>query len=502
VPSSTHDGADTAVIAGPALDAPADVLDLIRPWFGRHARRPAVVDRTRTLTYEELDRQSAAVAETIAGHVTAPGSGVAVHARLSSWAIVAMLGALRAGVRYVPIDAAFPRRRRQLLHEHGDARLTLTEPGIPEPAGTPDSLAPAIVRETAAGTGPPGTAYSCFTSGSTGVPKRIDVPVAALAASTAARLAYYDRPVDAFLLCSSISFDSSVAGIYWTLACGGRIVIPGDRPGDLVAIAKAARDNGASHLLLVPSLYRLLLGSPLAERLRELSAVIVAGESCPPGLVERHLARLPRTRLYNEYGPTECTVWSTVHRCGPADALAELVPIGRPIPGAFVSVRAAGGRPAPPGEIGELWIGGRGVAVPTDHGMYRTGDRVRLREDGLLEFHGRVDEQIKVGGVRVERDEIDHVLAAQEGVLAGAVGVLHGPAGSPALTGFVVPARPAVDLGKLRAGMLGHLPAASVPSSFVLVERLPTQPNGKIDRRALDRLAAQREQTGQGARPA
>lgn len=436
------------------------------------------MDRHGRMTYGELDRRSAAVAEQIQDRGGAAG-GVAVHAHLGAWAIVAMLGALRAGARYVPIDAGFPPARQRLMLRHGGVRTVLREPGVPE-----------LDEDRPAEPEPSGYAYTCFTSGTTGVPKRIDVPISALAFSTAARLAYYREPVRAFLLCSSISFDSSVAGIYWTLASGGTLVIPSERPSDLMALARAAEAERASHLLLVPSLYRMLLAGPLVDRLRHLKAVIVAGEPATPVVVDQHLTRLPGAALFNEYGPTECTVWSTVHRCTRADAESGTVPIGRPIPGCHLEIRDPAGRSVPTGERGELWIGGPGVAAPTENGMYRTGDLVRVRADGALEFLGRTDTQLKLGGVRLELGEVEHVLGAQPGVLAAAVGVAGRHSERPALTGFVVPAGDGVDPRRVRAGMLGHLPAAAVPATIVLVERLPTQPNGKVDRRALDELAA------------
>jgi non-ribosomal peptide synthetase component F len=478
--------AHTGIASGPALSPPADVLELITPWLHAGPDRVALIDRNGAVSYGELAARSAAVAAHLRERGLGPGDAVVVHARLSAWAVIAMMGALRAGVRYVPVDASFPSGRRELMHARGGARLALTGPGV-EPLRADPTHSTVDDSEVV-----PGLAYTCFTSGSSGVPKRVDIPVPALAFSTAARLAYYPQPVHRFLLCSSISFDSAVAGIYWTLATGGGLVIPSDHPTDLVAVARAAREHSASHLLMIPSLYRRLVDSPLADRLATLTTVVVAGESCPPGLVRGHLARLPRARLYNEYGPTECTVWSTVHACTPADADAAIVPIGRPIPGARVSVHAPDGRHAAIGELGELRIGGPGVALAGGDGTYHTGDLVRWRDDGLLEFHGRDDDQIKLGGARIEVGEIEHLLRDQDGVLAAAVGVADRHAATPVLGAFVVLASSDVDERMLRSRLLAALPAAAVPALFTFVERLPAQPNGKVDRRALDRLTAER----------
>ncbi|MEQ4299857.1 amino acid adenylation domain-containing protein [Plantactinospora sp. B6F1] len=502
-------------LVGAAVTAPPHILDLLEPWFDADAA--AVSDQEAGLTYRELADRSAAVARALYEHGVKAGDCVVVHALMSRWAVVGMLGALRAGVRYVAVDAAFPVARQRLIAAASGARLAVVEPGLPLALDGLPRLEMERVTPPATDSRPaPGTtvcpappapraeaAYTCFTSGSTGVPKGVTVPAAALAYSTAARLAYYRDPVRVFLLCSSISFDSSVAGIYWTLAAGGHLVIPASRPADLVAVRRAARRWPPSHLLMVPGLYRAALRGGLAAELGSLSTAIVAGEPCPPALVGEHLAALPRTRLYNEYGPTECTVWCTVHACGSADATGLSVPIGVPIPGARLYVRDPAGAPTPTGEVGELYVGGPGVARPAspdadpdnspfrrvgDEWLYRTGDLVAVGRDGSLTFHGRFDDQLKLGGVRVERMEIEQALAEAPGVVAAAVGVTTAGA-QPRVVGFVVPGA-ARDTAGIRAFMLTRLPAAALPVRFEAVSTLPLLPNGKVDHGELDRRAA------------
>lgn len=461
-----------------SVDA-TDVLDLVVPWFREAPQRIAVAGSGERLTYADLAARTDAIADGLRSDGLRPGDGVVIHARLSPWAVVAMLGVLRAGGRYVPVDAGFPPQRQRMMAELSGARFVLRQPGVPE-------LPPAKQHDNR-----PGLAYTCFTSGSTGIPKRVDIPVPALAYSTAARLAYYPEPVSGFLLCSSISFDSSVAGIYWTLASGGTLVVASDRAIDLVPIARAAAAHEASHLLMIPSLYRMLVSGGLVGMLATVRAAIVAGESCPPSLVATHYERLPETVLYNEYGPTECTVWSTVHACVAQDGAARSVPIGRPIPGTAVHLRDEAGAAVADGAVGEMWIAGPGVAAPTRDGMYRTGDLARRRPDGLLEFHGRTDTQIKLSGARVETGEIEHVLLRHGCVSAAAVGVADRGGSRPRLTAFVVP-RPGaeVDAEALRAHVRQYLPAAAVPVNVVTVQRIPTHANGKVDHRALDELSA------------
>ncbi|MGX7671820.1 amino acid adenylation domain-containing protein [Plantactinospora sp. DSM 117369] len=538
-------------LTGPELAYPEHILDLLEPRLA--GAGPAVVDRDGGLDYPELREWSGAVAAALRDRGVRRDEPVLVHTRLSRWAVVGMLGVLRAGARYVAVDAAFPLRRQHQLAGSSGARVALAQPGLPPLPGRHDTLGlDALPTPSAGPASTRGTlAYTCFTSGSTGRPKGVTISTAALAYSTAARLGYYPEPVTAFLLCSSISFDSSVAGIYWTLACGGTLVVPSDRPTDLVAVGQAASRYAASHLLMVPSLYGVALRGGLARHLGSLRTVIVAGESCPPELVARHLAALPQARLYNEYGPTECTVWSTVHECRPADAEGRSVPIGGPIPGTRVYVCGEDGGPVPAGEIGELCIGGPGLAVsrdpddgPTDHTgvgdpdgeragasapdgdsasapdgdraeggdragragggdrspfgvlggerVYRTGDLVSVRADGVLDFHGRADFQLKLGGVRVERAEIAHALGTADGVRAAGVGVVSDPepggrGGRHRLVGFVVPAADPLDRRRLREHLLALLPAAALPARIELVAALPRLPNGKIDNTELDR---------------
>ncbi|MFK3979526.1 amino acid adenylation domain-containing protein [Micromonospora sp. NPDC050397] len=476
----------------PALPYPDHILDLLEPHLRPGSTGTAVVDSMTSLTYGELDELTRRVATGLRRRGVVEGEPVVVRARLSGWAVVALLGVLRAGARYVPVDAAFPVERQRLTLRQSGAALALVEPGV-EPMAGPwraVDLGALVDSVQAAGPGWRGpAAYTYFTSGTTGEPKAVTVPTPALAYSTAARLAYYQGRVDGFLLCSSISFDSSVAGIFWTLASGGRLVIPSDRPSNLVAVQRAAARHHATHLLMVPSLYAVLLRSADPTCLASLDTVVVAGEVCPPALVARHFAVLPDTALHNEYGPTECTVWSTVHRCTAADGATSTVPIGTPIPGTTVSLRSrTTGEPVPAGEVGEMWIGGPGVADGADH--HRTGDLASVGPDGLLRFHGRVDDQLKLGGVRIALTEIERALTDYAGLAEGALGRVATGGGRIELVAFVVAAGELPDTRAIRAFLLARLPAVAVPTRYVVLDRLPTQPNGKLDRGALDRLAS------------
>ncbi|MGW4409441.1 amino acid adenylation domain-containing protein [Nonomuraea sp. NPDC004702] len=457
------------------------MLELIEPHLGGAAT--AIADREGELSYRDLDRISAGLARVLLDAGLRPDEPVVIHAHLSRWAVIGMLAVLRAGGRYVAIDAAFPFQRQQDVAQACGARIALIEPDMIVPLTGPARRVEMSGTELPDGPLPATSArlaYTCFTSGSTGTPKPVTVSRAALAWSTGARLAHYAAPVTGFLLCSSISFDSSVAGIYWTLACGGRLVIPSQRPSDLAAVARFAVEHRPSHLLMVPSFYGLALRNGLADAFGSLGTVIVAGETCPPALVGEHYAALPGAVLHNEYGPTECTVWSTVHRCVPEDAAAARVPIGRPVPGARVSIADPG-----PDGVGELVISGPGLAEGIGD-AYRTGDLVSLRPDGELLFHGRADHQLKLGGARLERAEIEHAMAGFPGVLAAAVGVARAGSGPARLKGYLVTGEDRIDRRALRAHLLDRLPIVAVPTVFQRLDALPRLPNGKVDYNALD----------------
>ena len=283
---------------------------------------------------------------------------------------------------------------------------------------------------------PDNTAYVIYTSGSTGQPKGIRVLHRGLANSTFARIAYYPEAVKSFLLLSSFTFDSSLAGIFWTLSVGGALVLPPDQSRwELDSLSRLVEKHSVSHLLCVPSLYKTLIESSPSERLASLKVAIVAGESCPATLVKDHFVRLPHAALYNEYGPTEATVWCSVYRCEPGDE-SNRVPIGRPIANTQLYVLDSHMQVVPVGVPGELHIGGAGVTggywnrpeltaerfVPNPFdrtpgaSLYKTGDLARFLPDGNIEYLGRIDHQVKVRGFRIELGEIEAALLSHPAV--------------------------------------------------------------------------------------
>ena len=326
--------------------------------------------------------------------------------------------------------------------------------------------------------------------GSTGEPKGVQVSHRNLVHSTTARDHHYDRWPSRFLLLSSFAFDSSLVGIFWTLCRGGTLVLP--EPGaerDIGRVGGMIERHAVTHVLCLPSLYRILLDHEWAS----LATVIVAGEACGPDLVERHFDRLPGTQLHNEYGPTEGTIWITVHRLSPEDAHGS-VAIGRPIVNTRAIVLDPVGEPVPDGVAGELYIGGEGISrgyvnspaqtskafVPDTFGddmgsrLYRTGDLARVRGDGNLEFLGRVDRQIKVRGYRIELEEIERSLEGLPEIEAAAADVR---ATAPRLDGGDLGA--AEDASEVDR-LLARLMAMDAHSARALIDEIEALSEGDL----------------------
>ncbi|MCE9667443.1 amino acid adenylation domain-containing protein [Myxococcus stipitatus] len=507
---------------GPTLAAPEDWRDCLHLRFAAQAaltpQATALVCGAHRLTYAQLEARANQLATWLRAQGVGPEVRVGVCAERSPELVVALLGILKAGGAYVPLDPSYPADRLAFMLEDAKLALVLTQRPLlgrldlpaervlcldsdwSRVASLPSSAAPE------SGVRPEHLAYVIYTSGSTGRPKGVEVTHANLAHSTFARVAAYPERMERYLMLSSFAFDSSVAGIFWSLAQGGTLILPRDgahqearQVADLVAREKA------THLLCSPGLYQLLLSEHAESRaLASLKVAIVAGESCPRELVRQHHALLSAT-LYNEYGPTEASVWSTVHRCS-ADDDRPLVPIGRPIPNAMVYVLDASLQPVPMGVTGELYIGGAGVArgyldrpeltaerflsdpfsaVPQAR-MYRTGDLARFLSDGSLEFLGRVDHQVKVRGFRIELGEIEAVLRQQPGVDGAVVVARRYAPGDTRLVGYLTPVKGhTLELDSVRGHLRERLPDYMVPATFVVLESFPLSPNGKVDRKAL-----------------
>lgn len=464
----------------------------------------AVTHGETSLTYNQLLGQANAIAHQISSQGVSPGSYVGVLAARSGSSIPAILGVLRAGCAYVPIDPTYPADRIAAIVEDSTITMVLV-PGdvgpVPLPVATVEctdetrATPPAVDRSMDA------PAYAIFTSGSTGRPKGVQVTHSNIVYSTSVRSEVYPYRPAAFLLLSSFAFDSSMVGLWWTLCAGGEIVLPDaglhtdvDHMGELI------QRRRVTHLLAIPSLYQVLLSEVGPEALGSLNTVMVAGEACPANLVTAHYSQLPNAGLHNEYGPTETTVWSHHHLFDATYENHQPVPIGRPVPGASQLVLDDTGAPVAAGQSGELFIGGPGVTlgyvgqseltaerfrIIDGDRYYRTGDLVRWLEDGSLEFLGRVDHQVKVRGVRIELGEIESAAMTNAAIQAAAAGTIETNHGARLALWIVVRPGAHVPSSELKADLAQRLPAAMVPSAIIELDSMPLTPNGKVDRDAL-----------------
>ncbi|MEM7035044.1 MAG: amino acid adenylation domain-containing protein [Chloroflexota bacterium] len=426
----------------------------------------AVVSGEETLTYQVLNDRADQLAAYLRHQGVEPNDLVGLCVERSLDMIVGIVGILKAGGAYVPLDPSYPQERLAFMLEDTQASVLLTQEKLqsilPETTATIVCLdsewanisqteKPATHPETTAGD----YAYVIYTSGSTGRPKGAPITHQNLVHSTTTRFTYYPEPVGRFLLLSSIAFDSSIVGLFWTLCQGGTLVLaPQSGEQDVVNIAALIEQHNVSHMLCLPTLYSLILTYSQEAQLGSLNTVIVAGEACPQHLVTMHYRRLPQATLYNEYGPTEGTVWSSVYAIPAdfADTNESQVPIGRPIPNMRAYILDANLHPVPVGVPGELVIGGAGLingylnrpdltedrfiphtfANGLTERLYKTGDLASYSEDGNIRFLGRTDHQIKLRGYRIELSEIEAVLHAHDDI-SDAVVVAHETVADPTL---------------------------------------------------------------------
>ncbi|MDX6851427.1 amino acid adenylation domain-containing protein [Gilvimarinus sp. SDUM040013] len=364
-------------------------------------------------------------------------------------------------------------------------------------------------------------AYVIYTSGSTGTPKGVMVEHKGLMFSNTSRDEFYDKLVSSFLMLSSISFDSSVAGVFWILSAGAKLILPNSREvKELSHILHIVQENAVDLLIATPSFYRQILSFPGCENaLKSLRNVIVAGESLPPATVDEHVSTFGSSvQLFNEYGPTEAIVWSTVFKVIEGEYSGS-IPIGKSPYADKLYILDDQKMLNPIGVPGELCIGGPGLArgylnqheltaakfianpfydssdPSSSKRLYKTGDLVRWREDGNLEYLGRIDHQVKIRGFRIELGEIESTLTTQVGV-KDAVVVAQGDGSDKILVAYVVRSHESFDsefqsaqfdalVSDVKRALESSLPSYMVPSVFVELEQLPLTSNGKVDRGAL-----------------
>ena len=468
---------------------PRTLIDILYDTARRYPDAPALDDGTVQLTYAELVSDIEDSVAWLAARGIGRGDRIGIRMPSGSYALyVAILATLATGAAYVPVDADDPVERAELVFTEAGVVAVITEQGLVRGPGSSRGwrAAAPLSRDDA---------WIIFTSGSTGTPKGVAVSHRSAAAfvDAEARMFLQDNPLgpgDRVLAGLSVAFDASCEEM-WLAWRHGACLVPAPR-----SLVRSGMDLGpwlVSRDITVVSTVPTLAALWPAEALEAVRLLIFGGEACPPELAER--LAVDGREVWNTYGPTEATVVACAARLfgrGP-------VSIGLPLPGWDLAVVGADGRPVNLGEVGELVIGGVGLARYLDPDKdaekyapmptlawsraYRSGDLVRLEADGLY-FVGRADDQVKVGGRRIELGEVDSALVHLPGVSGGAAAVRRTASGTPLLVGYVASADPNFDLAAARTALAQSLPAALVPR-LVLVDELPTRTSGKVDRDAL-----------------
>ncbi len=478
----------------------------------------AVTFEAETLTYQALNERANQLARYLRSLGVGPGVCVGVYMRRSLEMVIGLLGVLKAGGAYLPLDPAYPEIRIKYMVAQARASIVLTQHELaprlasellePEPRlicldtdwGMVTAIAGYDTEKVSSQVTPTDLAYVIYTSGSTGHPKGVEVPhraVVNLLCSMSQKPGL--TSADALLAITTLAFDISVLELFLPLIVGAKVVLVSQEVAqDGYALAQCLTRVGVTVMQASPATWQMLLdaGWPGDRRLKGLCG----GEVLPPDLAEALLARLGS--LWNLYGPTEATVWSTVYQ---VETVGQSIPIGRPIANTQVYILDDHLQPLPAGVIGELYIGGDGLAhgylnqpdltdqvfvsnpfdTPGER-LYRTGDLACYLADGNLEFHGRSDQQVKIRGFRIEPGEIEAALRQHPGVRQAVVTVSEAKAGDKRLVAYILPEpNQGPPVGELRRFLGAKLPAYMVPAAFMSLPHLPLTPNGKLDRLAL-----------------
>jgi amino acid adenylation domain-containing protein len=498
----------------------------VQALFEEQARRrpgaEAVVAGGERLGYAELNRRANRLARRLRELGVEPGTAVALHLERSFEFVVAALAVLKAGGAYVPLAPEYPRARLRYLLADSGARVVLGRG--PPPAGLIEAnsawldLGAEAARIQALadedlgwqGTGA-AVAYVMYTSGSTGRPKGVAVPHRAVVRLVRGQDYAEFGPGQRFLLLAPVAFDASTFELWGPLSNGGTCVVYPGGPLDLARLEEVIRAERITCLWLTAGLFNQVVDQRPGV-LGAVKHVLTGGETLSPAHVARARARWPGLKLTNGYGPTEGTTFTCTHRIERVDGP---VPIGRPLANTRCYVLDEAGAPVPVGVAGELYIGGDGLAVgyvndaaltaakfvpdrfsgEAGGRLYRSGDRVRWRADGVLEFLGRLDGQVKLRGYRIELGEVEFHVQQHPAVAACAAAVVDGGPAGKQLVAYVVPAADAAE-GRssssgvtlethVRAWLKERLPAHLIPSRVVVLPALPLGPNGKVDRRQL-----------------
>jgi amino acid adenylation domain-containing protein len=495
-----------------AIPADETVVDWMWQQMARSPEAPALRCGEQSLRYGELAVRAERLADVLRSQGVGPEAIVGVQIDRSVEMVVALLAVLRAGAAYLPLDPALPAERRAFMARDAGVTLVLTSARLQSAVAYEDARVMCLDAAAPAGrTESPSTpprrarpddlAYVLYTSGSTGTPKGVAVPHAALANLVESiRAEPGVVATDRLLAVTNLSFDIAGLELWVPLVTGAEVIFAtAAEAADPRRLAAMIEGDDVTMMQATPAMWRMLVdaGWRGAPRL----TVLCGGEAMSRDLADALLARA--RAVWNLYGPTETTIWSTIERVEPGDGP---VSIGRPIANTQVYVLDTTGTPVPIGVAGELFIGGAGVArgylarpdltaerfisdpFSDREGarLYRTGDLVRFRNDGRLDYLGRLDTQVKLRGFRIELGEVEAALASHPDVSQAAAVVRPGAGGEVTLAAYVAPrAGAAIDRNALRAYLHGRLPGYMVPAVVTALPAMPLTASGKINRAAL-----------------
>jgi amino acid adenylation domain-containing protein len=520
-----------------SAQAEAFVLpELVRSWNTTHTAYPreasvarlfedvaaaspdsiAIIFGSERLSYGELNLRSNRLAHRLRRMGVGAETLVGCCIERSSDLIVALVAILKAGGAYVPLDPAYPKERFDFLLKDTNTPVMLTQKSLTPILGgrsvesicVDDAHTPPSGEDDAnpapAG-GPTSLAYVMYTSGSTGRPKGAMVENRAIVRLVRNTNFCRFGPEEVFLQFAPISFDASTLEIWGPLLNGGRLVVMPPQSASLEDLGRTIRDQGVTTLWLTAGLFNLMVEQRL-EDLRPVRQLLAGGDVLSSHHVRTVLEYFPDCTLINGYGPTENTTFTCCHAMRAGESVPDSIPVGKPISNTQVYILDEQMRPLPPGEAGELYVAGDGVArgylnnpeataerfladpFHREAGgrMYRTGDLARWHEDGTVEFLGRIDDQVKINGYRIEPAEIEAAMRRHRGVKDVCIVPHTDGNGSKHLVAYYVLSTNAGPTPReLREDLATKLPQFMVPALFVAMDALPLSPNGKVDRAAL-----------------
>jgi amino acid adenylation domain-containing protein len=477
---------------------------------GQHPARVAITSGDFAFTYADIEARANRIAGGLLAAGVGPGSPVALLLERSPEAIVALLGIMKAGAAYLPLDPSHPAERLAFTINDACASLVIASPDSPPLPGIAVATMTLEQLERAASPAMLPTldghalAYVMYTSGSTGTPKGAEITHRSIIrlVRDVSYVEFGSQP--RVLHAAPLGFDASTLEIWGALLNGGTCIVHNERIPSGCGLATTIERHGARIAWLTAALFNAIVDED-AGRLRGLEQLLIGGEALSVAHVRKAYAALPDITIINGYGPTECTTFAATYRI-----LRDLgtdvssIPIGRPIADTTLYVLNARGEPVPVGVAGELHIGGAGLArgylarpeltaerfVPSPFGgeserLYRTGDLVRWLPEGVIEFIGRADGQVKIRGYRIEIGEIEAALQRLPGVRAGAVLAREDRPGQKCLVAYYVADDAAITARQVREQLARALPDFMVPAIYLRLDALPVTANGKLDRRAL-----------------